>query len=267
MAESPRRRAVLEVLRAAPAPLGVTETAERLGVHPNTVRFHLDALVAEALVERRAEASTGPGRPRTVYTVRPGMDRGGARGYLLLARMLLSRWTSADPAEAREQAMETGREWGRFLVDPLPPFERPTAERSVARLLALLADLGFEPEPAAGAAPETAPESAPGAGRESASESAPGAGWESVSDPGPGTADENTPERIRLRHCPFLELAEEHGELICPLHLGLIQGALDRLDAPLTATRLEPFAEPDSCYAHLSAAGSAPRDTGKGTHR
>ncbi|MFF7404173.1 helix-turn-helix transcriptional regulator [Streptomyces murinus] len=251
MAESPRRRAVLEVLRAAPAPLGVTETAERLGVHPNTVRFHLDALVAEALVERRAEASTGPGRPRTVYTVRPGMDRGGARGYLLLARMLLSRWTSADPAEAREQAMETGREWGRFLVDPLPPFERPTAERSVARLLALLADLGFEPEPAAGAAPEPAP----------------GAGRESVSDPGPGAADENAPERIRLRHCPFLELAEEHGELICPLHLGLIQGALDRLDAPLTATRLEPFAEPDSCYAHLSAAGSAPRDTGKGTHR
>lgn len=255
MAESPRRRAVLEVLRAAPAPLGVTEAAERLGVHPNTVRFHLDALVAEALVERRAEASTGPGRPRTVYTVRPGMDRGGARGYLLLARMLLSRWTSADPAEAREQAMETGREWGRFLVDPLPPFERPTAGRSVARLLALLADLGFEPEPAAGAAPETAPESAPGAGLESAS------------DPGPGTADENTPQRIRLRHCPFLELAEGHGELICPLHLGLIQGALDRLDAPLTATRLEPFAEPDSCYAHLGAAGSAPRDTGKGTHR
>ncbi|MFJ4803327.1 helix-turn-helix transcriptional regulator [Streptomyces murinus] len=243
MAESPRRRAVLDVLRAAPAPLGVTETAERLGVHPNTVRFHLDALVAEGLVERRAEASTGPGRPRTVHTVRPGMDRGGVRGYLLLARMLLSRWTSADPAEAREQARETGREWGRFLVDPPPPFERPTAQRSVTRLLALLADLGFEPEPAAGAAPGVEVE------------------------PAPGAADENTPERIRLRHCPFLELAEEHGELICPLHLGLIQGALDRLDAPLTATRLEPFAEPDSCYAHLSAAGSAPRDTREGTHR
>ncbi|MFC7868057.1 helix-turn-helix domain-containing protein [Streptomyces murinus] len=263
MAESPRRRAVLDVLRAASAPLGVTETAERLGVHPNTVRFHLDALVAEGLVERRAEASTGPGRPRTVHTVRPGMDRGGARGYLLLARMLLSRWTSADPAEAREQAGETGREWGRFLVDPPPPFERPTAQRSVTRLLALLADLGFEPEPAAGATPEPAPESVPGAAPESAS----GAVRESASEPAPETADENTPERIRLRHCPFLELAEEHGELICPLHLGLIQGALDRLDAPLTATRLEPFAEPDSCYAHLSAAGSAPRDTREGTHR
>ncbi|MFY4717385.1 hypothetical protein [Streptomyces sp. LaBMicrA B280] len=27
------------------------------------------------------------------------MDRGGARGYLPLARMPLSRWASADPAE------------------------------------------------------------------------------------------------------------------------------------------------------------------------
>ncbi|MFR9787520.1 helix-turn-helix transcriptional regulator [Streptomyces sp. MB22_4] len=245
MAESPRRRAVLDALRAAPAPLGVTETAERLGVHPNTVRFHLDALVADGLVERRAEAPTGPGRPRTVYAVRPGMDRGGARGYLLLARMLLSRWALADPDRAREEAMETGREWGRFLVDPLPPFEQPTAEGSAARLLALLADLGFEPEPA----PRTP-------------------------DPTPDAGERNAPDRIRLRHCPFLELAEEHGQLVCPLHLGLIQGALARLDAPLTATGLEPFAEPDSCYAHLSAAGSAPRDargaprdTGKATHR
>jgi predicted ArsR family transcriptional regulator len=215
--ESPRRRAVLDVLRAAPAPLGVAEAAERMGVHPNTVRFHLDALVADGLVERRTEDPSGPGRPRTVYTARRGMDRGGVRGYLLLARMLLSRWATADPAEAREQATQTGRAWGGHLVDPLPPFERPTAERSTARLLALLDALGFEPQP----------ESASGeAGRAA--------------------------ERIRLRHCPFLELAEEHGRLVCSLHLGLMQGALSRLGAPLTATRLEPFAEPDSCLAHVS---------------
>ena len=229
MTESPRRRAVLDALRAAPEPLGVTEAAERLGVHPNTVRFHLDALVADGLVERRVEAPSGPGRPRTVYTVRPGMDRGGARGYLLLARMLLSRWASADPAEARAEALETGREWGRFLVDPLPPFEPPTAQGSVARLVALLDDLGFEPESEEGRA--------------------------------------RPPARIGLRHCPFLELAEEHGELVCPLHLGLIQGALARLDAPLTATRLEPFAEPDLCLAHLSETGSSTRDMRKATRR
>ncbi|MFI9249815.1 helix-turn-helix transcriptional regulator [Streptomyces sp. NPDC053069] len=219
--QSPRRREVLDVLRAAPSPLGVAETAERIGVHPNTVRFHLDALVADGLVERRAEGSPGPGRPRTVYTARPGMDRGGTRDYRLLARILLSRWASADPATARTEAMETGRAWGAFLVEPPPPFEESTAGRSVAALLALLDELGFAPQP----------EGADGTG-------------------GP-------PRRIRLRHCPFLELAEEHGRLVCPLHLGLMQGALARLDAPLTATGLEPFADPDSCVAHLAATTAA----------
>ncbi|MGW2646940.1 helix-turn-helix transcriptional regulator [Streptomyces sp. NPDC001393] len=219
--QRPRRREVLDVLRAAPSPLGVAETAERMGVHPNTVRFHLDTLVAEGLVERRAEPSSGPGRPRTVYTARPGMDRGGMRDYLLLARILLSRWASADPATAREEALQTGRAWGGHLVQPPPPFEEPTADRSVAALLALLGELGFAPR-AEGADESGAP-----------------------------------PRLIRLRHCPFLELAEEHGRLVCPLHLGLMQGALTRLDAPLTATGLEPFAEPDFCVAHLAATKAA----------
>lgn len=57
---------------------------------------------------------------------------------------------------------------------------------------------------------------------------------------------------IRLRHCPFLELAEEY-TIVCPMHLGLMQGALAELRAPVEATRLEPFAEPDICLAHLAA--------------
>jgi predicted ArsR family transcriptional regulator len=58
--------------------------------------------------------------------------------------------------------------------------------------------------------------------------------------------------RIRLRHCPFLELAEEYSPTLCPLHLGLMQGALTEIRAPIAATRLEPFAEPDACLVHLS---------------
>ena len=58
--------------------------------------------------------------------------------------------------------------------------------------------------------------------------------------------------RIRLRHCPFLELAEEHSDTLCPLHLGLMQGALTEIRAPIAATSLEPFAEPDACLVHLS---------------
>ena len=250
---SPRRRAVLDALRAATDPQGVTDVAERLAVHPNTVRFHLDALVADGHVERTLEDPSGPGRPRTVYAARRGMDRGGARSYRLLARMLLSRLaspagagadagagsgsgagagagsgtdagsrTAADTAVDAGTAAavtETGRDWGRYLVEQLPPSGPPAAEDAVGRLTAMLDDLGFDPQPV-----------------------------------GPDAV----PDRIRLRHCPFLELAEEYGQIVCPLHLGLMQGALDELRAPVAATRLEPFAEPGACLAHLASTSARP---------
>ncbi|WP_207938660.1 helix-turn-helix transcriptional regulator [Actinomadura darangshiensis] len=204
--ERPRRREVLDALRAARAPLGVAEVAERLGVHANTARFHLDALAAEGAVDRTVEQPSGPGRPRTVYAPRPGMDRGGARGYRLLAQILLSRLASDGPA-ARANATDAGREWGRYLVDRPPPFQPLTGDEAAGRLTALLDDLDFAPQPDG--------------------------------------------ELIRLRHCPFLELAEEYGPLVCDVHLGLMQGALAELDAPVEADRLEPFAEPGACLAHL----------------
>jgi predicted ArsR family transcriptional regulator len=209
---SPRRRAVLEAVRAAENPLGVVEVAGRLGVHPNTVRFHLDALSAHGHVERAVEEPSGPGRPRTVYSAGSGMDRGGVRRYRLLSRMLLGQLASTGPG-AEAAATEAGRAWGHYLVEQMPPFRRPTAEEAVVRVGSMLEDLGFDPQL-----------------------------------PGEGAP----PDRVRLRHCPFLELAEEYGTLVCPLHLGLMQGALAELDAPVAATRLEPFAEPGACLAHFS---------------
>jgi hypothetical protein len=39
------------------------------------------------------------------------------------------------------------------------------------------------------------------------------------------------------------------------VHLGLMQGALAALRAPITVGRLEPFAEPDLCLTHLRPVG------------
>jgi predicted ArsR family transcriptional regulator len=207
--DQPRRQALLEALRASDAPLGVTELAEQLGIHPNTVRFHLDALVTQGLVDRNLEEPSGRGRPRTVYTPHPGMDRGGQRQYQLLAKILLGQLsTSPDAGDAAEAA---GRNWGGYLVEHIPPSHQPGAAEATQRLTAMMADLGFAPEP-----------------------------------------DGDAAERIRLRHCPFLELAEEYSSTLCPLHLGLMQGALTEIRAPITATSLEPFAEPDACIVHIS---------------
>jgi len=45
-------------------------------------------------------------------------------------------------------------------------------------------------------------------------------------------------------------------DVICAIHLGLMQGALGELRAPLQATSLEPFVSPNLCVARLRAAPS-----------
>ena len=59
-------------------------------------------------------------------------------------------------------------------------------------------------------------------------------------------------ETVRLQNCPFGTLAVGREPVICGVHLGLMQGALRELDAPLDATRLEPFVTPDLCLAHFA---------------
>lgn len=55
---------------------------------------------------------------------------------------------------------------------------------------------------------------------------------------------------IGLRHCPFLELAEVQRQVVCQVHLGLMQGVT--ANAPVTVDRLDAFVEPDLCVAHLA---------------
>jgi len=212
------RASVLEVLRAF-GPLGVREAAERTGLHPNTVRFHLDGLVEAGLAERTTEERDQPGRPRTLY--RASDSDQGVRSYRLLAQILTSLVSGTMP-EPTKAATEAGRAWGRYLADRPAPFERVDARQALEKLAGLLTDIGFgtQVEAEAGAA------------------------------------------LVRLVHCPFREIAEEHQDVICPLHLGLMQGALAEMNAPVTAERLDPFVEPKLCLAHLRC-HEAGDDTGE----
>jgi predicted ArsR family transcriptional regulator len=97
-----------------------------------------------------------------------------------------------------------------------PTRKAPGKHESVNRLIALLDDLGFAPQ----------------------------------------RRESHGQEQVGLRHCPFLELAEDKSTVVCHIHLGLMQGALEAWGAPVTVDRLEAFAEPDLCLAHLSPAAS-----------
>ncbi len=66
-------------------------------------------------------------------------------------------------------------------------------------------------------------------------------------DPEIGPHDE-----LRLRRCPFLEVAKAHQDVVCSAHLGILQGALAALNTNVTAGSIEPFVEPTLCLAQLS---------------
>jgi predicted ArsR family transcriptional regulator len=171
-----------------------------------------------------------------VYRARPGQAKGGTRRYLLLAEMLLSQ-LAAGP-EPTKVARHAGRAWGAHLVNrPAPGPSSTGFEESVERLVAMLSELDFAPEPVTNQ-PEAYQHGAPD--REMAGQ-------------------HGAPDQIRLRHCPFLDLAEPHRELVCTLHLGLMQGALTELDAPVTVSDLVPFAEPAACLAHLTPTSNRPQ--------
>ena len=146
------------------------------------------------------------------------MNRDGVRGYQFLAQILLS-WLSAEGAGAAEGAAppQGAMRAGRAWGAFLAERPAPFLAVTAEASVTGLTDLLDE------------------------------LGF----DPAPVVSP---PSAIRLRHCPFLELAEGYDQLVCAIHLGLMQGALAGLGAPVTATRLEPFAEPGACLAHLRPA-------------
>src|SRR5215469_2682884 len=139
------RARVLDLLRAAGRPLGVQEIAEQAGLHPNTARFHLDALVAADLATRAPQPRETPGRPSLVYQATDGDGPTGQRRYRLLAEML-SSMIAGMMAEPTEAATEAGREWGRYLTEQPPPYQRLDASEAIEKLAAALAEIGFAPE-------------------------------------------------------------------------------------------------------------------------
>jgi predicted ArsR family transcriptional regulator len=207
-----RRSRVLDLLRVVGSPVGVQEVADRTGLHPSTARFHLDRLVEAGLAKRETQPRATPGRPSMAYRATGDGDPAGARRYRLLAEMLTSLVTGMmpDPGKA---AVEAGREWGGYLTERPPPYQRPSAGEAVEQLTMIMEKLGFAPQ-----------------------------------------AEANGKRyQLCLRHCPFREVAQQHQDVVCALHLGLMQGALSQMRAPVTADRLEPFAEPDLCIAYLTA--------------
>src|SRR5438876_8675732 len=102
------RAHVLDLLRAAGSPAGVKDIADQAGLHPNTARFHLDALVDTGLAARAPKERTTPGRPSVAYRAVAGGEPLGRRRYRPLAAMLTSPLPGMLP-HPRDAAAEARR--------------------------------------------------------------------------------------------------------------------------------------------------------------
>lgn len=234
------RVAVLEVLRASSEPLTADTIAARVGLHPNTVRSHLDRLTAAGFATGAAEAPGKPGRPRLLFRAAPSPEDAPEDSYRVLAGILAEGMAAGAP-DARSAALSgadaaalAGSRWGRRLAtalneaDTTAPADAaaPSGGRAdaLARVVAILDEVGFSP--VLGGPDHGAP-----------------TGTASLAD--------DAPVVIELHRCPFIDVARSQADIVCSVHRGLIQGTLERLDAPFGRVTLEPFARPGICLARL----------------
>jgi predicted ArsR family transcriptional regulator len=189
-------------------PVSVREMSRRLTLHPNTLRPHLRRLEEAGLVSRETRRTATAGRPQTLYSALE-IEAAEDRDYRLLAEMLsgLVRGKRA-LGHARELAVQ----WGAYLLAESGPGPKPGAQPAAGRNLALLqeamARAGFDPR-----------------FRRQA-----GGGIE-----------------ITLRDCPFRELTEDHRDLACTLHRGLVEGMVWGLKPAMDVWNFQPFAERGIC--------------------
>lgn len=130
----------------------------------------------------------------------PEQQEGSDAGYHLLAEILVSLVRGE---RARARAEELARQWGGYLValDAPKPVAGPPGRRNLAVLQGAMARAGFDPR-----------------FRRSSARIV----------------------EITLRDCPFRELFDEHQDLVCGVHRGLLEGMLAAVGPPLSLTSFEP---------------------------
>ncbi len=134
------RYAIYLELARSPKPLATAEVADTLGLHPNTVRPHLERMRDVGLLDVSVDAQGAVGRPQHRYALAADAPSLGLEppAFPTLARMLLR--LAAAASLAATDAVEAGREHG--ALDAGRPDRTGACQEA---LLAELAELGFDP--------------------------------------------------------------------------------------------------------------------------
>jgi predicted ArsR family transcriptional regulator len=119
-------------------PMGTEELAQRLDLHPNGVRVHLERLRQAGLITRQ-RTPQARGRPRDMWLISPDARPGGESptGYADLGRWLARVISSGRKSLSRVEAT------GRTIGQELAPEGDGAPEQ---KLHAVLAAMGFQPQ-------------------------------------------------------------------------------------------------------------------------
>ena len=137
LGDNTRYAIYLELARSA-HPLVVAEIAETLGLHPNTVRPHLDRMREVGLLDVTTDARGEVGRPQHRYSLAPDAPSLGLEPPTMpmLARMVLAmaQRLGASPTDAATVGETEGASRRCATPAPRPPWRpwSPTSTASVS---------------------------------------------------------------------------------------------------------------------------------------
>ena len=134
---------MLEELRGR-GRLDSRELGRLLGLHPNTIRSHIEHLIQAGLVRATLAAAAGRGRPRVLYEAVIDVVTPNDSGYRLLAQILASYLATIEQPQV--VAESAGRAWGHYLTERPQPFARVSPNEAMEKVVKLFSELGFMPE-------------------------------------------------------------------------------------------------------------------------
>lgn len=169
----------------------IAELVASTGLHPNTVREHLQRLIDDGYVVAATEHRTTRGRPRVLYSAADGV----------VARSAVQR-------RRVRAAAERGDLMRRVIPGPVPELDT-AALHQIDALVEDLVDAGFDP----------------------------------LVD-----EDELT---VELTPCAHASAQAAHREVLCSVHLGIMQSVLSAATGPLSVDGMRSSCDPRECVVQL----------------
>lgn len=178
------RYAIYLELARSPRPLATADIAESLDLHANTVRPHLERMRDAGLLAVEVGGRGDVGRPQHRYSIAPDAPSLGLEPPSTPVLVRMVLAIAGRLGASSDDAEAVGFDEGRRRSRPFV-----AAPSTLEALVSDLDRLGFDPV---------------------------------VTDP--DTLVDDGAAVVAFANCPFADLAQQHPELVCGLHRGLVAG-------------------------------------------